>query len=350
MTSGLPWGLALTSGVNTYLPLFLLALFARFGHVARLSPRFEWLASDQAILIFGLLAFLEIVAQKFPVLDNVWDLVHTFLRPLAGAVAAGASLNTDRAIETLIAMLLGGALAGAAHSAKTGLRLMTTSKSFGTANFILSIGEDAAVVLGALLSVYAPWVMLGIVILFVLLFALVGPRLLRTMAFDVVVIGACIKWIWGKIWGAPRAARLQDSLLELPSERLEMLNSLLLHGEDLLGVVRGWRRSRRGPRRVFLLVTTTRLLLVELRLFRKPQIREIEFAEVAAARCRDLILFGKLDLLTHQKESYILNLRRTDSGLAQLAVRRIKELAGLPAEAGDSVPPIEASLAPLLPR
>src|SRR5271157_3116919 len=118
MISGLPWGLALSSGVNTYLPLFLLALIARFGHVVHLSPRFAWLASDQAIFILGALALGEILAQKFPVLDNIWDFLHTLLRPLAGAVAAGATLNASSTFEIVAAMLVGGTLAAAAHSTK----------------------------------------------------------------------------------------------------------------------------------------------------------------------------------------------------------------------------------------
>src|ERR1035438_5907146 len=93
MISGLPWGLALSSGVNTYLPLFLLALYARFGHVIHLSPRFAWLASDQALVVLGGLTLCEILAQKLPVLDNIWDFLHTLLRPIAGALAAGATSN-----------------------------------------------------------------------------------------------------------------------------------------------------------------------------------------------------------------------------------------------------------------
>jgi len=165
MISGLPWGLALSSGVNTYLPLFLLALFCRFGKVIHLSPRFAWLASDQAIFILGALALGEILAQKFPVLDNIWDFLHTLLRPIAGAVATGATLNTNNALEIALAMVMGGTLAAAAHSTKSGLRLMSTSKSYGTANFAISLGEDAGVLTTTLLSVYAPWVMLAIVIM-----------------------------------------------------------------------------------------------------------------------------------------------------------------------------------------
>ena len=192
MTSGLPWGLALSSGVNTYLPLFLLALFARFGHVVHLSPRFAWLASDQAILILGALALGEILAQKFPVLDNVWDFLHTLLRPIAGAVASGATLNTNNAAEIAVAMVMGGTLAAAAHSTKSSLRLMSTTKSFGATNFAISLGEDAGVLTTTLLSLYAPWVMLVIVIVFVVLFAFLGPRIIRNLAFDLNIAGSAL--------------------------------------------------------------------------------------------------------------------------------------------------------------
>ena len=122
MSFGLPMGLALTSGVNTYLPLFTLALLARFSQAVHVSPRFQWLLSDPALAILGILAVCEILAQKFPGLDNVWDLVHTLLRPVAGALVAGATLFDDQKFEMMSVMLIGAALATAAHSAKAGVR------------------------------------------------------------------------------------------------------------------------------------------------------------------------------------------------------------------------------------
>src|SRR5512142_2445482 len=101
MLSGLPWGLAMASGVNTYLPLFLLAAFARYSHAVHLSPRFQFLTSDQALIVLGAMAACEILAQKFPGLDNVWDFLHTLLRPLAGAIAAGATLTTNNSFEMI---------------------------------------------------------------------------------------------------------------------------------------------------------------------------------------------------------------------------------------------------------
>ncbi len=351
MTSGLPWGLALSSGVNTYLPLFMLALFARFSHAVQLSPRFEWLVSDQAIFILGALAVCEMLAQKFPVLDNFWDFVHTLLRPLAGALAAGATLNSHQAFEILLAMVMGGTLAAASHSAKTSLRLASTSKSLGTANLALSLGEDAAVVAATLLSVYAPWVMLGVVILFVLIFALVGPRLLRTLSFNLHIVASWIAWLWGKIWSRRRgtASRLEESLLEFDPSRLRSLSAQLETGEELLGALSGWKRTGRGPRPARLLITARRLLLVERRLFRKTKTETICFADLSVVRHRSVGLSAKVEFLTRQNESTTLNLRKTHALFGKMAVHKICEIAGLPGLPERTAAQAQSRLAPIHP-
>ncbi len=345
MASGLPWGLALSSGVNTYLPLFMLALFARFGHLVNLSRRFEWLISDQAIFILGALAACEVLAQKFPVLDNLWDFLHTLLRPIAGALAAGATLETNQAFEVVLTMLLGGTLAAAAHSTKSSIRLMSTSKTFGATNLILSLGEDAAVVVATLLSVYAPWVMLGVVLLFVLVFALIGPRLLRTLSFDLRVVAACFNWVWGRMARRPAPSTLAESLLEPTPHRLRSLSALVEAGEELHGALGGWNRSSGGPRAAWLLVTSRRLLLVEGRLMRSPKVQSLSYEDLSMARFRSLGLFAKLELLTRGSRSYILNLRKTHALFGKMAAAKISELAGLSKEPAHTAPSTTSRLA-----
>lgn len=329
MISGLPWGLALSTGFNTYLPLLLVALIARFGDRVTLAQEFKWLTSDQTIFILGVLAVCEVLAQKFPVVDNAWDFVHTLLRPLAGGLAAGATSGTHQAFELILAMLVGGTLAAAGHSTKSGLRLMSTSKSFGTTNLVLSLGEDAAVVAGTLLSVYAPWVMLGVVVLFVVIFALVGPRIFRALWFNLRVGAAWFSWLWARILRRPLPADLRESLLEASPDRLRSLGEILESGEELLGALNGWRRSGRGPRASWLLITSRRLVWVERRIFGRSRTQDLPYADLAVARCRNLGFFAKLDLLTRQNESYSLSLRKTHAVFGKMAVEKICELAGL---------------------
>jgi len=347
MINGLPWGLALSSGVNTYLPLFLLALFARFGQVIHLSPRFAWLASDQAIFILGVLALCEILAQKFPVLDNIWDFLHTLLRPIAGAVATGATLNTNNALEIALAMVMGGTLAAAAHSTKSGLRLMSTSKSYGTANFAISLGEDAGVLTTTLLSVYAPWVMLAIVIIFIVLFAFLGPRILRTLAFDLSIAGSALGGIFRWVFRRKYPTNLKESLLEIAPERLEMFTHLLERNEELLGALPGWKRSLGGPRRTWVLLTSRRLLWIESRLFRNSKAQSLDYSEIALARHRNMILFSRAEFLTQRHENFTLTVARAHIRFAELAAHTISRLAGLDIETPQTTPQAAPRLATL---
>jgi hypothetical protein len=315
--------------------------------VIHLSPRFSWLASDQAIVILGVMAVCEILAQKLPVLDNIWDFLHTLLRPIAGAVASGATLNTTNPSETLVAMLLGGTLAAAAHSTKSGLRLVSTSKSFGAANFAISLGEDAGVLTATLLSVYAPWVMLVIVVIFVVAFAWLGPRILRTLAFDFSIAGSALGGIFRWVFQRKNTVNLKESLLELAPERLTVFNQMRERDEELLGALPGWKRSSGGPRRTWLLLTSRRLYWIESRWFGNARAQSLEYGEIALVRHRNVILFSRAEFLTHGHENFSLTVANAHSKFAELAVQKISHLADLNGQARQTPPQPVPGLAAL---
>ena len=67
MINGLPLGLALATGVNTYLPLFILALFARLDSAqVHLSPPFRFLTSEAAGFISGQVLRVDGGVQPWP--------------------------------------------------------------------------------------------------------------------------------------------------------------------------------------------------------------------------------------------------------------------------------------------
>jgi Domain of unknown function (DUF4126) len=334
MLSGLPWGLAMVSGVNTYLPLFILALFARFSHVVQISSRFQFLTSDQALVILGALAACEILAQKFPGLDNVWDFVHTLLRPLAGAIVAGATLTTHSAFEMMAGMLLGATISTAAHAAKTTFRLATTTKSLGTANTLVSFVEDGAVVAGSLLSLFQPWVMFVFVVIFGMIFLWLGAWLFRTVMFDLRVTAAWLHWVGRRMTRRKLAQDLSESLQQFTPEQLERLKDLLEPGEEMLGALGGWKRSRRGQLPAWIVVTKNRVVLIERRRVRKHKVQSVAWNEIALALHRNLWLFERIELVTKQNGNIGFNLRKTHGRLGMLAVERIRQLAGI-APAGE---------------
>ena len=330
MTSGLPWGLALASGVNTYLPLFLLALFARYSHVVHLSPRFQFLISPPAMVILGLLAACEILAQKFPGLDNLWDVLHSLLRPLAGAVAAGATLNTSNLFEMVLGMVAGGTLAAAAHSAKTGVRLTTSVKTLGAANLGVSLVEDVAVLGASLLSIFDPRVMLVLAAVFVVLFIWLAPPIARNLVFRYDLAAGWFRWLGMWIRHAPPPANLKATLWLLPPGYLEKLREQLAPltpGEELHGVMGGWRKTSRGPRRAWVIVSSLRLVILEPRRVRRPAPLTIDYGDVQAVSMKNLLILQKTSIQTLGNQDSVFIFRKDAASLVDLAVQKITELA-----------------------
>lgn len=339
MPSGLPWGLALMSGVNTYVPLLLLALVARSTDAIALSPDFAFLTSDKVIVLLAALALAEIIVEKFPVLDNSWDAAHTLVRPVAGALAAAATATPGAEVASPLAALLGALLAGGAHTAKSSLRLASTTNTLGAGNFFLSLADDAAAIGGSFLAIYAPWIMLGLVGLFVAVAILLGPRLLRAMSFNLAILISFLRHLAGRATGATQPAELRQSLMEVPSDALKAFAASIGPGEEILGVLPGWIRSR-GARKATLLITPRRLVLVERRWLRSARAREVAISEIAQVRHRSLGLFSRLEWLTRENESYSLALRRTHRALGELAAREISLRAGKPAAAPPPSPEV----------
>ena len=322
-------GLAMASGLNTYIPLLLLSLLARFGNVVHVSSRFQWLVSDQTIIVLSILVLCEVLADKFPGLDHVWDFIHTLLRPVAGALAAGATVSTDNILATALAMLMGGSLATAAHAAKASVRLVSTSKTMGAANPILSIIEDITSLVASLLAVFAPWLMAIIAVFFILTVLLVGPPLWRTFRFNLGTVVGGLKWCGRKIVGTAAPSDLQASLLEISPGQLSRLRALLENGEEVLGALSGWRRRGWGPRRNHLLITSRRLLLAERRFPGRIKAQTIDYSDLQFVRARGAILIPRLEILTREKEDVVLHLPKTQAAFAQMSAVLISDIAGL---------------------
>jgi hypothetical protein len=151
-------GLAASTGLNTSLPLLLLAAAARF-HVAgtTLNARFAWLESDAALIVLIVAAALEIVADKFPAVDHALDSVGTFVRPAIGTLAAASVFTgTDPLVATVAGLIVGAPTALGFHAIKAGTRLTSSATTLGCANPLLSMAEDLASVAMSLISIFAP--------------------------------------------------------------------------------------------------------------------------------------------------------------------------------------------------
>src|SRR6201982_566134 len=113
------------AGLNLYATVAVLGLLARFGHLP-LPPGLLLLAGWPVIIPSLALFTLEFFADKVPAFDLLWNALHTFIRiPVAALLAYGATSQLSPE-KQLIATLLGGAIALAAHGGKTAVHAAIT--------------------------------------------------------------------------------------------------------------------------------------------------------------------------------------------------------------------------------
>ena len=132
------------SGLRFYLIVLLTGLAGWFGWVP-LPPGLQVLQHPMVIGAAGLMTVIEFVADKVPLVDSVWDTVHTVIRIPAGAALAAGVLGTDSATWAVIAALLGGTLAATAHAAKATTRAAINTSPEPFSNIGMSLLGDAAV-------------------------------------------------------------------------------------------------------------------------------------------------------------------------------------------------------------
>jgi hypothetical protein len=201
---GTPFGLAFASGLNAYLPLLSFALSVRWLHLYTVSPYFAFITQSWFIATLLILTLLDFIVDKFPLIDHLWNAVHTFVRPIAGAVVAvvasshalsvthitavtshagsGTTVLALGAISIpgvglLVILVIGGVLAALSHTTKATARVVSTITTAGFLNLVLSLIEDVLVFIVIVLSLFASPIML---ILLVLLVLALAPRYMGT--------------------------------------------------------------------------------------------------------------------------------------------------------------------------
>ena len=175
------------AGLNVYATVSTLGLLAHTGAVelpAGLQILGSWWVIGASAALFG----VEFFADKVPAFDLVWNALHTFIRiPVAALLAWRATANLSPQ-EQLVATLLGGLVAFAAHGGKTAMRAVVTPSPEPLSNMGLSLGEDVV-------SISLTW------------FATRHPYAAGMIATGLVlVIVLLIRWVWRALRSLFRSA------------------------------------------------------------------------------------------------------------------------------------------------
>lgn len=147
------FGLSASAGLNAYIPLLIVGLVARYTNLLNLSQPWDTLSNPWIILMLCGLVIVEMLADKVPAVNHINDVIQTFIRPTAGAIAFAASANVVTDVSPVLALAAGLLVAGTVHVAKAGaLRPAVTATTGGAGNVPVSIAED---IISTVLSIVA---------------------------------------------------------------------------------------------------------------------------------------------------------------------------------------------------
>jgi hypothetical protein len=156
------FGLSASAGLNAYVPLLVIAIVSRlsgaFGwNILNLQTPFDTLENGWIISLLIVLSLVEFFADKVPAVNHANDVIQTFIRPVAGAVAFAASAQVVTDIHPVISLAAGLLIAGTVHVAKAGaLRPAVTATTGGTGNVFVSFAEDILATFLSILAVLIP--------------------------------------------------------------------------------------------------------------------------------------------------------------------------------------------------
>ena len=171
-------GASWVSGINLYACVTTLGLLSRFAHL-QLPGELQVLTSWWVIGVAASLYVVEFVADKIPIVDSTWDVIHTFIRIPAGAVLAAATFGDfDKSVQ-VIAFLLGGGLALTSHGTKAATRAVINMSPEPVSNIVVSTLEDVLAVVSVVLALFYPVLLFLVVAVGLVISALVLPRIVR---------------------------------------------------------------------------------------------------------------------------------------------------------------------------
>jgi hypothetical protein len=133
------------AGLNLYATTATLGLLGR-TNLLTLPPPIALLSNDWVIGASVLLFLVEFFADKIPVFDLVWNVLHTFVKVPAAALLAWTTTASLSPGGQLMSAIAGGAIAFIAHGGKLAVRGAATTSPEPFSNLFLSLGEDAVAI------------------------------------------------------------------------------------------------------------------------------------------------------------------------------------------------------------
>jgi uncharacterized membrane protein len=184
-------GLSVSAGLNAYLPLLAVGLLTKYTHVFELPAGWSWLNQDWVLILFGLLALAEFVADKVPAIDTFNDILQTVVRPSSGGVVFAVGIGSHTAPitnwDTFVqspsfpSIIVGVVIALIPHLMKMLIRPVLNATTAGLATPLVSFGEDVISVALIALSIFLP-ILVPVAVVILLIIAVRVIKRIRNRA------------------------------------------------------------------------------------------------------------------------------------------------------------------------
>jgi hypothetical protein len=137
---------SLLAGWRLYLVTLVTGIAMKFGWIALPDQlaALDVIASPWVIVAAAIGTFAEFFADKIAWVDSAWDAVHSFIRPLGGALLSLAIVDSADPQWQIASFLLGGGAALVAHAGKAGARTLVNASPEPFSNVAVSTAEDVA--------------------------------------------------------------------------------------------------------------------------------------------------------------------------------------------------------------
>jgi hypothetical protein len=159
------FGLSASAGLNAYIPLLTIALLARFTNLINLGQPWDLLTSWWIIGLLLVLSLVEFFADSIPAVNHINDIIQSFIRPTAGAIAFAASADVITEVNPVLSLAAGLLIAGGVHSVKAlAVRPAVTAATGGTANLPVHILENITATFVSVLAIVLPVILIAFVL------------------------------------------------------------------------------------------------------------------------------------------------------------------------------------------
>ena len=137
---------SLLAGWRLYLVTLITGIGMKFGWIAlpEQLQALDVLANNWVLAVAAIGTFAEFFADKIAWVDSAWDAIHSFIRPLGGALLSLAIIDSADPAWQVGSFLLGGGAALIAHAGKAGARTLVNTSPEPFSNVIVSTTEDIA--------------------------------------------------------------------------------------------------------------------------------------------------------------------------------------------------------------